>query len=77
MNREHSESMRAEIAGIKTVLYSLCAVLGPEQSKHFQDLLQRQINGIQAALPGPAGADGFVEKVVAVIEDFRLLDNAK
>lgn len=76
MNYEQSENIRSEIAGIKAVLYSLCAVKSQEQSKLFRNLLQHQIDTIQSSLPGTTGADDFIEKVVAVIESFRLLDKS-
>lgn len=74
MNNEQSEKIRAEIAGIKAVLYSLCAVQNSEQAKLFRDLLQRQIDTIQSNLRGTTGADDFIENVTSVIESFRLLD---
>ncbi|WP_034301940.1 hypothetical protein [Herbaspirillum sp. RV1423] len=74
MNRDLSENMRVEIAGIKAILYSLCAVQTPEQSKLFQNLLQRQIATIRSDLTGTTAADDFIEKVIEVIESFRLLD---
>jgi hypothetical protein len=74
MNPDLSEYMRAELAGIKAILYSLCAVQTPEQSKLFQDLLQRQIDTIRSDLSGTTSADDFIERVIKVIENFRLLD---
>lgn len=74
MSYEQSENIGSEIAGMKAVLYSLCAVQTPAQSKLFRELLQRQIDTIQSSLPGTTGADDFIEKVIGVMESFRLLD---
>ena len=64
---------RAEITGMKAVLYSLCAVQPPEQACLFQTLLQRQLDSIEANLSPSEEAREFMERTVAVIQDFILV----
>jgi len=67
------DKARAEITGMKAVLYSLCAVQPPEQARFFQTLLQRQLDSIEANLAPSADAREFMEQTVAVIQDFILV----
>jgi len=65
------------LPGIKAILYSLCAVQTPEQSKLFHDLLLRQIETIHSDLRETTSADDFIERVIKVIENFRLFDKTR
>jgi len=67
------DKARAEITGIKAVLYSLCAVQPPEQARLFQMLLQRQLDSIEANLSPSEDAREFMERTVGVIQDFILI----
>ena len=67
------DKARAEITGMKAVLYSLFAVQSPEQARLFQTLLQRQLDSIEENLTPSADAREFMERTVAVIQDFILL----
>jgi hypothetical protein len=64
---------RVEITGMKAVLYSLCAIPPPEQARLFQTLLQRQLDSIEENLSPSADARDFIERTVAVIQDFILV----
>jgi len=67
------DKARAEITGMKAVLYSLCAIQPPEQARLFQALLQRQLDSIEENLTPSADAREFMERTVAVIQDFILV----
>jgi len=67
------DKARAEITGMKAVLYSLCAVQPPEQVRLFQTLLQRQLDSIEENLTPSDDAREFMERTVAVIQDFILV----
>jgi hypothetical protein len=73
MTQAEWDKMRAEITGMKAVLYSLCAVLPPDQARLFRILLQRQLDSIEANLAPSADAREFMERTVAVIRDFIVL----
>lgn len=73
MTNAEWDKARAEITGMKAVLYSLCAVQPPEQARLFQTLLQRQLDSIEANLAPSANAREFMERTVAVIQDFVLV----
>ncbi|WP_050475969.1 hypothetical protein [Herbaspirillum rhizosphaerae] len=67
------DKVRAEITGMKAVLYSLCAVQPPEQARLFQILLQRQLDSIEENLSPSEDAREFMERTVGVIQDFILV----
>ncbi|AKZ64470.1 hypothetical protein F506_19030 [Herbaspirillum hiltneri N3] len=58
---------------MKAVLYSLCAVQPPEQARLLQILLQRQLDSIEENLSPSADAREFMERTIAVIQDFILV----
>ena len=73
MTNTEWDKIRAEITGLKAVLYSLCAVQTQEQTPLFHSLPQRQLEAIEASLsPSPDAAE-FMQKTVSVIQDFMLL----
>lgn len=73
MTNAEWDKARAEITGMKAVLYSLCAVQPPEQARLFRMLLQRQIDSIEENLVPSADAREFMARTVAVIQDFILV----
>jgi hypothetical protein len=73
MTNAEWDKARAEITGMKAVLYSLCAVQSPEQTRLFQALLQRQLDSIEEHLNPSADAREFMERTIAVIQDFILV----
>lgn len=73
MTNAEWDKVRAEITGMKAVLYSLCAVRAPEQTRLFQTLLQRQLDSIEANLAPSPDAREFMEQTVSVIQDFILV----
>jgi hypothetical protein len=75
MTNAEWDKARAEMTGMKAVLYSLCAVQPPEQARLFQMLLQRQLASIEENLVPSADAREFMEQTVAVIQDFILVAN--
>ena len=73
MTNAEWDKARAEITGMKAVLYSLCAVQAPEQARLFQTLLQRQLDSIEENLAPSPDAREFMERTIAVIQDFILV----
>jgi hypothetical protein len=73
MTNSDWDKVRAEITGVKAVLYSLCAVQPPEQARLFQMLLQRQLDSIEENLSPSEAAREFMERTVGVIQDFILI----
>ncbi|WP_144424103.1 hypothetical protein [Herbaspirillum hiltneri] len=73
MTNTEWDKARAEITGMKAVLYSLCAVQPPEQARLLQILLQRQLDSIEENLSPSADAREFMERTIAVIQDFILV----
>jgi len=73
MTNAEWDKARAEITGMKTVLYSLCAIQPLEQARLLQILLQRQLDSIEENLSPSADAREFMERTVAVIQDFILV----
>ncbi|MFJ9533330.1 hypothetical protein [Herbaspirillum sp. NPDC101396] len=72
MTNSEGDKIRAEITGLKAVLYSICAVQTQEQATLFHSLLQRQLDEIEANLsPSPDAAE-FMQKTVSVIQGFML-----
>ena len=58
---------------MKAALYSLCAVQPSQQARLFQMLLQRQLDSIEENLVPSADAREFMDRTVAVIQDFILM----
>jgi hypothetical protein len=54
-------------------LFALCNPPPPEQARLFQTLLQRQLDSIEENLSPSADARDFIERTVAVIQDFILV----
>jgi hypothetical protein len=73
MTNNEFDKVRAEITGIKAVLYSLCAVLPSEQATLFHLLLQRQLEEIEAHVSPSAETAEFMKITVSVIQNFMLL----
>jgi len=73
MTNAEWDKVRAEITGLKAVLYSLCAIQPPEQARLFHALLQRQLDSIEENLAPSPDAREFMERTVGVIQDFILV----
>ncbi|MFJ9451531.1 hypothetical protein [Herbaspirillum sp. NPDC101397] len=70
MTSTERDKVLAEITGLKAVLYSLCAVLQPEQAALFHSLLQRQLDEIEANVSPSTDAAEFMQKTISVIQGF-------
>jgi len=66
------DKIRAEITGLKAVLYSLCAVQSPQQARLFHDLLQRQLDAFEKNLNPSKDASDFMQKTISVVQDFQV-----